>query len=106
MARLPFHKKMCYLEEKLDIRIDTWSVNLRLCEIDEVFARRNLLLHCGGVVDKLYLNRVSYSPFREGNIVSVDEHYFLRATYGFRSLAGYLYRLLKAKVEGTYATAD
>jgi len=97
MASVGFSKQVRYLEKNLRVSVDAWAVNLRLCDVDEVFARRNLLLHCGGIVDERYLKRVGSSTFSAGDEASVDEHYFLRAAYAFQSLAGYLLRVLVAR---------
>ncbi len=100
--KLSFRNQVSYLQS-LDIDIDDSQV--KTSEIDEVFARRNLLLHCGGKVDKRYLDRVGYSPYKESEEIPVDEEYFRRAAYSFRRLAEYLYGVFKAKQEGNYGTA-
>jgi hypothetical protein len=97
-----FMKQLSCLESNLGIKINGASVNIRIKDIDEVFARRNLLLHRGGKVDKYYLDRVGYSPSKEGDDISVDEHYFLRAAYSFRELGGYLYGVLKENIDAKH----
>ncbi|MBA7594243.1 hypothetical protein ES703_01182 [subsurface metagenome] len=99
---LSFKNQVGYLQNKLGIDVDQSQV--RTSEIDEFFARRNLLLHCGGVVDKHYIDRVGYSDYKEGEEIPVDEHYFCRAAYSFIALAGYLYGVFKAKMEGNHGT--
>lgn len=101
-----FLKQVRYLEQTLNLTVDACSVNLRLCDVDEVFARRNLLLHCGGIVDEQYLARVGYSELHAGDEASVDQHYFSRAASGFQSLAQYLCRLLRATAGGVDAASD
>ncbi|MDY6916454.1 MAG: hypothetical protein SVP26_00660 [Chloroflexota bacterium] len=97
IGRCAFSRQVRYLEKTLHVSLDTASVNLRLCELDEVFARRNLLLHCGGIVDERYLKRVGASHLSAGDEAAVDERYFLKAAYGFQSLARYLCRVLIAR---------
>lgn len=99
---LSFKNQVSYLQNNIGIGIDESQV--KILEIDEFFARRNLLLHCGGKVDKRYLDRVGYYPYKEGEEIPVDADYFRRAAYSFKELAGYLYRVFKAKTEGNYGT--
>lgn len=99
-----FKNQLSYLQQKLDVWVDESQVQLRLADIDEAFARRNLLLHRGGVVDRKYLDRVGYSTLEEGEQVTVDEHYLTSTAYSFQRLAAYLCAKFKAKKEGNYGT--
>jgi hypothetical protein len=47
-------------------------------EYAEVTARRNLIVHSGGKVDRKYLREVKGSPLRLGQIVPLEEDYLFR----------------------------
>ncbi|MBO7435893.1 hypothetical protein J6U76_07895 [bacterium] len=46
-----------------------------LVTLEEIYARRNVLVHNSGIVNASYLNSVSNSCEKEGNKLAVDENY-------------------------------
>lgn len=60
---------------------------LLLTELAEVIARRNVIMHNEGRVDRKYLNEVANSTLKLGQKVSVDEIYLRRALLVMKDLA-------------------
>lgn len=94
-----FKKQVAFIEEEQQLRVDESELAIRISDIDEAYARRNLLLHCGGIVDSKYLNRVGISSLNEGDEVTVDEDYFMRVSYDFQALSRYICALFENREE-------
>lgn len=53
----------------------------------ELSARRNIYIHNGGHVNKDYLNYISNSKFKEGNIAKMNQEYIVSAIYTIKELS-------------------
>lgn len=80
-----FKSWMTYFEKKMNVNINKIKGNIE--EVNEVFCRRHLFVHNGGVVNNIYLTRVD-QQYREGILLGeeivVDEPYFLNALKLFK----------------------
>lgn len=76
-----FKSWMEYFSKKMKVDIDKIKDDIE--EVNEVFCRRHLFVHNGGIVNNIYLTRVS-KEFREG--VSLGEEIIVDKPYFFNAL--------------------
>ncbi|WP_440261003.1 hypothetical protein [Dyella sp.] len=75
-----------YYRKRLDI--DFANSNVLPRDIDEIYARRHLLVHAGGIVDRTYC-RTHAQSMSPGDRIDIDEDYFLGAIEKLEVLAHY-----------------
>lgn len=80
-----FKSWMEYFNNKMKIDLSNLKNNIE--EVNEVFSRRHLFVHNGGVVNNIYLTRVS-KEYRDnlsvGDLITVDKDYFSNALQLFK----------------------
>ncbi|MFN7113413.1 MAG: hypothetical protein ACK4PK_03545 [Alphaproteobacteria bacterium] len=64
---------------KSRMKLECVFIEENLHQIKEIFLRRNLFVHNGGVVNSIYLSGVSSSPFKEGDRIKIDIKYLERS---------------------------
>jgi hypothetical protein len=69
-----------------------------LAAFSEVTARRNIIIHNQGRVDRKYLSEVKESPLRLGQAVSIDRDYLLRSFLVLKGLAATSAQLVATNV--------
>lgn len=75
-----------------------------LAKLEEVMARRNLLVHSNGVVNRVYLSVVRESPYSVGDQLSVDDAYWNDADGVLYAISGLILKLLSEKFCGQEVT--
>ena len=88
---------------------DYWGIDWKesgvpLDEVVEFRARRDILVHNKGMVNRQYLNMVGErSSLEEGEVAPIDIKYFANCLYKLTELAVYIHKIADAK---HYAKAD
>lgn len=75
-----------YYKRRFNIEFSQAPVSV--AEVDEIYARRHILVHAGGQVDEQYCRRFG-SMMQPGERLQITEQYFLDATKKLESLAEY-----------------
>jgi hypothetical protein len=73
-----------YYKKRFNIAFTQASVSVE--HIDEIYARRHILVHAGGIVDEQYCRRFA-SHMQPGERLIINEDYFLDAIQKLQSLA-------------------
>ena len=60
-------------------KIDLSACETELKQLKELYARRNIIVHNGGIVNKAYLNQSGSNYYKIGDPVTVDEKYLKAA---------------------------
>lgn len=77
---------MEYFEKKM--KVDLRSIKNDFEQVNEVFCRRHLFIHNGGVVNNIYLTRVSrefHNGIKQGDSLEVSRDYFLKSVNLFKT---------------------
>ena len=69
-------------------------------QVSEVMARRNLLVHANGIVNRKYLSIVKDSNFSVGDQLSVDKKYYYDCHTTLFAIATYIFEALSKKFCG------
>lgn len=76
-----------YLKQKVKLKLKSYEKNEKY--FNEIMARRNLIVHNDGVVNKYYLNRVGKDNIYNvniGDVLTVDSTYILKAFEVFEEI--------------------
>lgn len=84
-----------------DIQLDVRTTGLHWEQLEEVFARRDVLVHAGGRVDAQYMERTHSSDAELGQSLFCDEEYFAAALSALDETAQFLVAAYFAKLTTT-----
>lgn len=82
---------------KSRFKIDLSHSGVGIDVLTEIWARRNLLVHNNGVVNKLYLDAVRSSPFREGEVLNVGHGYWEESRRHLDGVATFVHKAVLDK---------
>lgn len=82
---------------KTKFKIDLSDSGVGIDVLTEIRARRNLLVHNNGVVNKLYLDTVRSSPFREGEVLNVEYKYWEESRRHVDGVATFVHKAILDK---------
>ncbi|WP_370015418.1 hypothetical protein [Peribacillus sp. B2I2] len=66
-----------FFKQKLQIEFGDSGLNLN--NIEELYSRRNLIVHAGGYIDQVYADTYMQSTSKKGKYIKVSEDYFLES---------------------------
>ncbi|PFZ38016.1 hypothetical protein COL77_26050 [Bacillus wiedmannii] len=90
-----FEKIKKFYHRKLDVDFAKAGVNLK--GIEEMYSRRNLLVHAGGLIDKVYISEFGDSSMKLGHKLHLSEEYFIDSLESTYNLVNYITHTLEGK---------